>query len=188
MMPNAAPGRTTLTGAREKSQSERVKKTSLAPLVAAFVLAALAAGFLIALMVLRPATNTSDQAGPLNQLEAVFYKSPTCGCCHVYAEALAAAGVRLTVINNALATQETKRQHGIPPHAYSCHTFTIAGYVIEGHVPLVALELLITGRPSIDGIVLPGMPIGTPGMPGTKTAPYEILALKDGQLTPYLTL
>lgn len=124
----------------------------------------------------------------LHGLEAVFYKSPTCGCCEGYADALKAAGVRLKVVNDAEATNEAKVKHGIPTHAYSCHTFVIDGYVVEGHVPLEALERFLAERPDADGIVLPGMPTGTPGMPGPKVAPYQILLLDDGQLSPYLTL
>lgn len=120
--------------------------------------------------------------------QAVFYKSPTCGCCDVYADTLIAAGVDVTVVNDARSMYEAKQRYGIPPAASSCHTFTLGEYVIEGHVPLEALEALLTERPAIDGIVLAGMPIGTPGMPGTKTAPFEVQSLKGGKLTPFMTL
>ena len=160
-------------------------RTALVTWGALFALtAAVAAGFLL----LRPQPATAQPQGPLAGLESVFYKSPTCGCCHTYAEALKAAGVRLRVVDDAAATNQAKHRYGIPAQASSCHTFTLGGYVVEGHVPLEALEKLVTERPDIDGIVLPGMPIGTPGMPGIKTAPYEILVLQDGQLSHYLTL
>lgn len=186
-MPQANQGRKPLAPQPKNGQSKRMKRIPLAPLMTVFAVAVLATGLLVAPLILRPDTAT-HQDGPLNGLEAVFYKSPTCGCCHVYAQALEAAGVRLKVIDDAAAMAQAKAQHGIPPQAYSCHTFTLDGYVVEGHVPLEALEQLVTERPGIDGIALPGMPIGTPGMPGPKTAPYEILALQAGQLTPYLTL
>jgi hypothetical protein len=50
-------------------------------------------------------------------------------------------------------------------------------------VPDVAIEDLLTDRPDIDGIALPGMPPGSPGMSGEKAAPFEILAIDDGALT-----
>lgn len=121
-------------------------------------------------------------------LQATFYKSPACGCCDVYAEALEASGVQVTVVSDTNRMYEAKRRFGVPPAAASCHTFTLDGYVIEGHVPMEALEALLAERPAIDGIVLPGMPIGTPGMPGVKTAPFEVLSLQGGKLSPFMTL
>ncbi|MBI2741064.1 MAG: DUF411 domain-containing protein [Rhodospirillales bacterium] len=57
----------------------------------------------------------------------------------------------------------------------------VDGYVIDGHVPVAIVQRLLTERPSIKGITLPGMPAGSPGMTGTKTAPFVLYALpKDG--------
>lgn len=118
----------------------------------------------------------------------VLHKSPTCGCCTEYAEALRAAGVVVRLVDGDAALAAAKRRHAIPVAGYSCHTFELAGYVVEGHIPLEALERLLAERPAIDGLVLPGMPVGTPGMPGEKSAPFEVLALKGGRLSPYMTL
>lgn len=120
--------------------------------------------------------------------QATFYKSPSCGCCDVYAETLEASGVQVTVISDTNRMYDAKRRFGVPAAAASCHTFTLGGYVIEGHVPMEALEALLAERPAIDGIVLPGMPIGTPGMPGVKTAPFEVQSLQGGKLAPFMTL
>ncbi len=165
-----------------------MKRLTLASIVATLVFLGLAATLLLDHEAPTPPTATHQQHGPLHGLEAVFYKSPTCGCCHLYAEALATAGVRLEVVDDAAAMVEAKARFGVPPHAFSCHTFTLEGYVVEGHVPLEALEKLLAERPRVDGIALPGMPIGTPGMPGAKTAPYEVLSVVDGQLVPFMTL
>ena len=56
----------------------------------------------------------------------------------------------------------------------------VDGYVVEGHVPLSAIERLLDERPAIKGISLPGMPQGSPGMSGRKTAPFTIFELTDG--------
>ncbi|TAN55335.1 MAG: hypothetical protein EPN20_20380 [Magnetospirillum sp.] len=40
------------------------------------------------------------------------------------------------------------------------------GYVVEGHVPVEAIDKLLTQRPSFIGIASPGMPSGSPGMDG----------------------
>ena len=65
------------------------------------------------------------------------------------------------------------RQHGVPEPLVGCHTTLVDGYVVEGHVPISALcSACSTERPAIKGISLPGMPAGSPGMFGEKTAPF----------------
>ena len=60
--------------------------------------------------------------------------------------------------------------------------------MIEGHVPLEAINKLRRDRPAIDGIALPGMPAGSPGMSGTKEGPFEILSFADGTIESYMTI
>lgn len=117
-----------------------------------------------------------------------LYKSPNCGCCTGHAKALEEAGFAVTIeeTNNLDAI---KQSHNIPADGASCHTSVIGDYVVEGHVPLEAIEKLLTEKPDIPGIGLSGMPIGTPGMPGPKTAPYEVYQLsEEGEMSPYLTI
>jgi hypothetical protein len=61
----------------------------------------------------------------------------------------------------------------------------VSGYFVEGHVPLAAVDRLLTERPSIDGIGLPGMPVGSPGMGGVQEGPLEVVAVSRGQITPF---
>jgi hypothetical protein len=75
---------------------------------------------------------------------------------------------------------EFKSSNGVPSTAQACHTAVIDGYVIEGHVPIEAIEHLLAQRNAIDGIALPGMPSGSPGMSGEKQEPFEVLALSIG--------
>jgi len=121
--------------------------------------------------------NTPVLAG----LEAIVYKSPTCGCCSGYVAFLEAQGVTVKAVDTSDLAQ-VKADYGIPAAARSCHTTLIDGYVVEGHVPLEGLEQLLSVRPEVDGIALPGMPTGTPGMPGPKQGPLEVLTLQNGQL------
>ena len=117
-----------------------------------------------------------------------LYKSPNCGCCSGHAKALEEAGFDVTIeeTNNLDAI---KQSNNIPADGASCHTAVIGDYVVEGHVPLEAIEKLLTEEPDIAGIGLPGMPIGTPGMPGRKVAPYEVYQLStDGDMSPYVTI
>ena len=117
-----------------------------------------------------------------------LYKSPNCGCCTGHAKALEEAGFSVTIEEtNDLAM--VKRAHNIPANGESCHTSVIDDYVVEGHVPLEAIEKLLDEKPAIAGIGLAGMPIGTPGMPGRKVAPYEVYQMTEtGETSPYLTL
>jgi len=66
----------------------------------------------------------------------------------------------------------------------------VDGYVVDGHVPVEIIQKLLSERPAIAGITLPGMPEGSPGMVGTKTAPFVIYAVtKDGkEPTVYATM
>jgi hypothetical protein len=108
-----------------------------------------------------------------------MYKNPQCGCCEEYAKYLRQHGFRVTVTathNMSLIS----RQNGVPEKLAGCHTMLVGGYVVEGHVPVGAINKLLAERPSIRGISLPGMPDGSPGMTGVKTRPFEILEISDG--------
>lgn len=115
------------------------------------------------------------------------YRTPTCGCCHLYEEYLAERGVAVTAIEVA-DTTEVRTNYNIPMNMWSCHTSEVEGYFVEGHVPIEAIEKLLAERPEIDGIALPGMPIGSPGMPGEKTEPFEIYGILNGEAELFVTL
>jgi hypothetical protein len=70
-----------------------------------------------------------------------------------------------------------------------CHTTLVGGYVVEGHVPVGAIDRLLDRRPALRGISVPGMPAGSPGMlmPGENPRPqtvYEIAAGAAPGATP----
>ncbi len=119
--------------------------------------------------------------------EATLYKNPQCGCCDGYADHLEEMGIEVTVIDDADLAQ-IKEASGLPYGLGSCHTIEMGEYVIEGHVPLAAVEKLFEELPAIDGIGLAGMPIGTPGMPGPQQAPYEVYQFTDRQDAAFMTL
>jgi hypothetical protein len=130
-------------------------------------------------------------ASPAPSKEKItVYKTPECGCCSVYATYLSRAGMETDAVNvSQQQLQETKQSRGIPQHLSSCHTSIVAGYVVEGHVPLVAVEKLLAEKPDIAGIGLAGMPEGSPGMPGSKTEDWVVYALgKDGKAWVFMTL
>lgn len=75
---------------------------------------------------------------------------------------------------------------GVPDEAAGCHLAEVEGYVVEGHVPVAAFEKLLAERPAVDGIALPGMPQGSPGM-GDGGGPFEIVSFTGGVVAPFMT-
>lgn len=114
-------------------------------------------------------------------LEATLYKDPECGCCEGYAAYLRENGFNVEVKpTDELAA--ISRKAGVPEGMQGCHTMFIDGYVVDGHVPVNVVRRLIGEKPAIAGITLPGMPMGSPGMAGTKTEKFLIYTVpKDGE-------
>lgn len=115
------------------------------------------------------------------------YKDKNCGCCANYAAGLKREGFNVEVINSD-NMNAIKTKYNIPMSMQSCHTSVIGDYFIEGHIPYEAVIKLLTEKPDMDGIAMPGMPSGSPGMPGAKLAPFEISAVTNGELSPYMTI
>jgi hypothetical protein len=91
------------------------------------------------------------------------YRSPTCGCCGQWIEHLKAhAFVVSDIVTNDM--DQVKERFGVSPELASCHTARIDGYFIEGHVPAKDIIRLLTEKPDVKGLTVPGMPRGTPGM------------------------
>jgi hypothetical protein len=109
-------------------------------------------------------------------------KSPYCGCCTHWVEYLRAEGFEVRVVEAEDVTP-TARRLGVPDDLRSCHTASVNGYAIEGHVPAADIRRLIEERPQAAGIAVPGMPIGSPGMEqGNRRQPYAtILFRPDGR-------
>jgi len=118
----------------------------------------------------------------------VVYKSSTCNCCGVWTRYAEGAGLDLTVIETE-NVDEKKDQYGIPAELRSCHTTEVEGYFIEGHIPEEAIAKLLEERPDIAGIAMPGMPSGSPGMPGPKQGPFIIFAVDhDGSYKEFMRI
>jgi len=105
--------------------------------------------------------------------DVTLYKNPQCTCCEGYADYLRDNGHTLTV-KSTYQLASMSRDAGIPDSFQGCHLAFIEDYVVSGHVPLNVVDRLLSEQPDIKGITLPGMPAGSPGMPGTKTAPFKI--------------
>ena len=133
-------------------------------------------------------TDKKDALANINNKQIVeVFKTPSCGCCNGYALFLEKEKfkVKRTDMENL---HTIKQKYTIPLEMQSCHTTIIDKYFIEGHVPLEAINKLLKERPDIDGLALPGMPIGTPGMAGDKEEPYVIYQLVDGNFSVFMTI
>ena len=122
-----------------------------------------------------------------NKLNAEVFKTPSCGCCYGYVLFLEREKYNVKQ-TDMRSLHSIKQKYNIPVEMQSCHTTIIGKYFIEGHVPLKAIDKLLKEKPNIDGIALPGMPIGTPGMPGKKEEPYVIYQLIDGKFSIFMTI
>lgn len=144
-------------------------------------------GVILAITVVWTLTSpASNNVNPENQIVATMYKTPTCGCCHVYGQYLKRQKINLTVIDLD-DISSIKKEYNVPKGMESCHTTVVEGYVVEGHIPMEVITKLLSEKPDIRGIALPGMPSGSPGMPGPKTEEWIIYALgSDGEITEFM--
>ncbi|MNB63662.1 hypothetical protein D3C81_686000 [compost metagenome] len=118
---------------------------------------------------------------------AIVHKTASCGCCGVWADHLKAAGFPVE-IRDTDDMHPVKQRLGVPAGKASCHTAEIGGYVVEGHIPASDIKRLLKERPTARGLVLPGMPAGSPGMemPDGYVQPYTVeLVLADGGTEPF---
>jgi len=110
--------------------------------------------------------------------QIMVFKTPWCGCCQAWVEAMKQAGYDVETKDVEDLTP-IKMQAGVPGELEACHTAMIGGerkYVLEGHVPIEAVKKLMTERPDIRGVSTPGMPMGSLGMGDAPEANYTVYA------------
>lgn len=135
----------------------------------------------IVILVLWGLTSQADELR-----KATMYKPLYCGCCDEYAKYLEKNGFDVK-IESMRSLSQIKTKAGIPKGFEGCHTLVVGGYVIDGLVPINTVNKLLTKRPKIAGITLPGMPWGAPGMDfRAKQSPLIIYAFKNGSSKPHI--
>jgi hypothetical protein len=103
------------------------------------------------------------------------FKNPSCGCCTAWVEHLREHGFVVRV-HESTDLAAVRRRLGLADALASCHTASVAGYALEGHVPAADIRRLLARRPAAVGLAVPGMPMGAPGMQaGAYTQPYDVL-------------
>lgn len=130
-----------------------------------------------------------------NEIEVTIFQLPDCECCKKHTAYLKEQGFQVETIYITDETYNTEAvssilamKDQIPRNMLSCHTAVIEDYFVEGHVPVEAIRKLLEEKPDIDGISLPGMPLGSPGMPGQQTEAFVIYALSDGTTSEFMSI
>jgi hypothetical protein len=116
------------------------------------------------------------------------WKDPNCGCCEGWVVHLKQAGFSVKV--NDQGKEAARKRLGIPDALGSCHTGSVQGYALEGHVPATDIRRLLREKPQAVGLAVPGMPVGSPGMDGAvyqgRKDPFHVLLLaKDDSSTVF---
>lgn len=123
------------------------------------------------------AAGTGPQAVAAPAVEV--WKSSACGCCGGWVDHMRQAGFAVTV-HDTEDMETVKAAKGVPPQLGSCHTATVDGYVVEGHVPAADIRRLLAERPAAKGLAAPGMPQDAPGMDMETGEPYEVVLFGPG--------
>src|SRR5256885_13814831 len=95
-----------------------------------------------------PVTNLAAE-----EQAVTVHKDPDCGCCSGWVQHLQRAGFATKVVETK-GLDAVKARLKVPDDLAACHTAEIAGYVIEGHVPAVALKRFLAEKPYAIGPVL----------------------------------
>lgn len=121
------------------------------------------------------------QAAPAKPLVEVW-KDPSCGCCEDWVLHMEKSGFAVRV--NDSGNDAARKRLGIPAALGSCHTATVGGYTLEGHVPAKDVQRLLREKLQAVGLAVPGMPVGSPGMDGAvyqgRKDPFDVLLVLPG--------
>ena len=107
--------------------------------------------------------------------KVTVYRSKTCGCCSKWVEHLQKAGFDVTV-HVVDSVENAPGRDRVPTELRSCHVASVKRYVVEGHVPADVIKDLLKRNPEVEGLAVPGMPAGSPGMESPNPQPYEVVA------------
>lgn len=119
------------------------------------------------------------ETSPANVID--LWKTRTCGCCGDWVKHVEQNGFTVRV-HEVDDTAPIRRRMGIAQELGSCHTGLVGGYALEGHVPASSIQRLLAEKPDAVGLVVPGMPVGSPGMDGPvyqgQVQPYDVLLVR----------
>jgi hypothetical protein len=130
-----------------------------------------------------PAAWLGTRTAAQTKIPVVVYKDPTCGCCHKWVEHMTANGFSAAVTDTP-DMAKIRALYKVPEKLQSCHTASVGGYVIEGHVPAADVKALLAKKPKgIVGLTIPDMPASAPGMDVKPFVPYTVLTFDEKGVT-----
>jgi hypothetical protein len=119
-------------------------------------------------------------AASANLPTVTVYKSPSCNCCAKWITHMREQGFPVK-IESRFNVQPVKKEVGVPSSLAACHTAVVGNYVVEGHVPAQDVKRLLRETPEVQGLSVPGMPVGSPGMErGNRVEPYDVVTFTPG--------
>ena len=140
---------------------------------------------LLALLLATPVEAQASQKAPAPAAKVAekltVYRSRTCGCCGKWVQHMRDNG--FDVVEHVVEQVENApNRTRVPQNLQSCHIATVGNYIVEGHVPADVVKDMLKKRPEIEGIAVPGMPAGSPGMESPTPQAYDVIAFtKSGK-------
>ncbi len=129
-------------------------------------------------------------ANVLEGYSVTLYATEGCSCCHEYAKYLQKySKVNLKVeIVDSTALSTIKDQYNLADELRACHTTVFKNFFVEGHVNLEAIAKFVEEgyTTKAQGLILPGMPAGSPGMGGVKTGYTILIMLNNGDVQDFM--
>lgn len=131
--------------------------------------------FISGLFVLNPGLR-AESVTAAKPVDITVYRSPTCSCCGKWIQHMKQNNFNVQdIVTDDM--QAIKDKYGVPKEMASCHTALVDGYVVEGHVPADDIKKLLTSKPKVVGLAVPGMVTGSPGMEmGGAKPPYDVMS------------
>lgn len=124
-------------------------------------------------------------AAPAFASETVtLYSNPTCSCCQTYADYLKANGYEVKVVLDE-NYDKVATDAGMPEQGIGCHVAVIDGYTMSGFIPVKFIEKLVTEKPDVSGITLPGMRMDAPDMAEDALKTLQVFAYSPAGVTPF---
>ncbi len=115
-----------------------------------------------------------------DRYQITVYRSASCGCCKGWIDHLKDHNfdVKDVAVDDV---NKYKLQLNVPSQAASCHTATVGGITIEGHVPAQDIKRLLDNKGDVRLLTVPAMPSGTPGMdtPGAPKDDFHVYAVSN---------
>ncbi|HKS56551.1 MAG TPA: DUF411 domain-containing protein [Steroidobacteraceae bacterium] len=118
---------------------------------------------------------------PRSKPIVTVYMPPDCKPCLRWMDHLEARGFR-TETGREAEWPAIRAAFGVPPRLRGSHTAIVNGLFIEGPVPAEDIHRALKLRAAyhIKGIVVLGVPRGSPGMEWALPEPYTVFAVRDG--------